>query len=67
MTLNKNAQALGRLNRGKPKRYSAEELAKRTERLIAGRRAYAVRQREQREQTKQDKPFDRANEDEYRA
>jgi len=50
MTLNKNAQALGRLNRGKPKRYSAEELAKRTERLIAGRRAYAVKQREQKQQ-----------------
>jgi len=49
--MNKNAQALGRLNRGKPKRYSAEELARRTERLIAGRRAYAVKQREQKQQT----------------
>jgi hypothetical protein len=53
MSLNKAAQTLGRMGRGKPKQYSAEEIAKRTERLIAGRRAYAVRQREQRDQTKQ--------------
>jgi hypothetical protein len=52
-SVNKAAQTLGRMGRGKPKSYSAEELAKRTERLIAGRRAYAVRQREQRDQTKQ--------------
>jgi hypothetical protein len=53
MTPNKAAQTLGRMGRGKPKSYSADELAKRTERLIAGRRAYAVRQRAQRDQTKQ--------------
>jgi hypothetical protein len=53
VTPNKAAQTLGRMARGKPKRYSAAELAKRTQRLIAGRRAYAVKQREQRNQTEQ--------------
>ena len=46
--MNKHAQQLGRLGAGKPKRYSAAELARRTKRLIAGRRAYAKIQRQAR-------------------
>jgi hypothetical protein len=42
---NKAAQTLGRMAKGKPKQYSKAELAKRTKRLIAGRRAYAKIQR----------------------
>jgi hypothetical protein len=33
--MNKAAQQLGRLARGKPKHYSAEEIKKRTKRLLA--------------------------------
>lgn len=38
MAKNKAAVALGRLAAGKPKKYSAEELAKRTKRLALARR-----------------------------
>ena len=38
--LNKTAQALGRLGRGKPKHYSVEEISKRTKRLLAWRRKH---------------------------
>ncbi len=40
---NKAAQSLGRLAAGKPKRFSAEEIAKRTARLAAAREAKARR------------------------
>ena len=36
--MNPHAQALGRSAKGKPKQYSAEEIAKRTERLAEARK-----------------------------
>ena len=38
--LNEAAQALGRLGKGKHRHYSAEEILKRTRRLLAWRRKY---------------------------
>jgi hypothetical protein len=40
MRKNKAAQALGRLSKGKDKHYSAEEISKRTKRLLTWRRKY---------------------------
>lgn len=40
MTPSQLASRLGRLARGKPKKYSAEELRRRTERLIKAAKAY---------------------------
>lgn len=37
------ASLLGRLNRGKPKRLSRQEIARRTRRLLAGARAYRAK------------------------
>lgn len=43
--MNKAAQQLGRLAAGKPKNYSAEELAKRSARLVKARKEYLKQQR----------------------
>lgn len=43
--MNKAAQALGRLAKGKPKNYSAKEIARRTARLKAAQEKRAKTQR----------------------
>jgi len=40
------AQALARMGRGKPKRFSEEEIARRTERIKAAQKARAEKMRE---------------------
>lgn len=45
MTPSQLASRLGRMARGKPKKYSAEELARRTRRLIAAAKAYHKKRR----------------------
>lgn len=42
---NQAAVALGKLAAGIPKNYTKAELKRRTERLVAGRRAWAMRQK----------------------
>lgn len=41
--------ALGKLGRGKPKRFTPAEIKRRTAQLVAGRRAQAAKQRAERE------------------
>jgi hypothetical protein len=42
-SMNRAAQSLGRRAKGVPKRFSAEELAKRTERIKAARREFLAK------------------------
>jgi len=50
--MNKAAQALGRLAKGKRKVYSPEEIAIRTERIKAARKQFLAREAEAKQQNK---------------